>query len=226
MIHKTMNINSVQLSNVMARASVESAKGRVVSHAANLLIQKLNNLTKCSSTKILKSDSSNLNGSKLFNGFISLQASVIEKGLPKVVEISMTIDNSNVVMPSDFVICKKISEVIAVNTSREKSIKLASEHLQKVQEYIAKEAEISETGARERSLEREGKTVTVPSGGSSNSVPSAQVAHQLIMPKINLPESTQDGDDVEISGRVYKVSPQVNNFGQDGGNWVLTLVEK
>lgn len=228
MISKEMTNNSFELANVMKRMEVERLKSRIVSSASNSVINVLNKTTQANTCKIVKSDISKIEGTRLFNGLLKITASVIDKGLLKTLEIPIKIENSNFTLPNESILNQKLAEVQAENKIKTKADSLVKTQLDLIENKYKKQEADSLKAAKERDDIRKGvkieaKEVKEPSGGAS-SVPSAYVAREITYPKANLPSTLKAGDEYEISGRKYEVSEAPSVFNADKSpNWVLRL---
>ena len=83
--------------------------------------------------------------------------------------------------------------------------------------------ESSKEQPKQASVEVKAKEIDVPSHGIDN-VPKDKIAETMLVSKVNLPDSTEEGDVINFSGRKYKVSKGMDGFGKEqNAQWLLTL---
>lgn len=224
MKRKFMQTDPVNFSEVLKKIEIERLKGRIVSSASRGIIEVLNNFTRSVDCKVIKSDVTKLEGDKIFSGLLILTASVTDKGIPKVLDVPIQVENSFFKLPNEKVINIKLAEAKIKDDIKAETAKRVEKLVEQIDKREAKIKKESEDNRKKRELERQGKDVTLPAGGVSG-VPSADIAEQIRYPKVDLPLSLVEGDTITISGRKFKVTEGVNSFqgAQPSTEWILIL---
>lgn len=214
---KVMSTSGLDVNNAMLHTAKVQIKQKLLQNISskvyNLLFKTYGNV------KIAHINVDSLSGDKVFSGNVIVTCDVLDKGFNKIVEIPIKIADSIFTLPSENILKHKISMISGINHIQDKAIKLAKDQQDMINARIDKQEKLHIAGIKSRKLEREGKTVVVPTSGGIENTPGAALVRQMSYSKANLPSSIKDGDEIQLGPRRWRVSE--GNIGM----WNLALIE-
>ncbi len=231
-LRKATITDNTKVKMAMARIETERLKGKIVSQASHDTIKVLQGLTGSTDCKIIKADTTGLQGNRAFSGILKITSSITDRGYLKQIEIPIEVAGSVAKTPSPEILRKKLDDIVVEDTLHKSIAEKVASSLKEIDEREKKIAEDSKKAAEQREAERkavtesstkEAKEVSLPSGGFSY-VPSAEVASTLTYSKTALPQSIVVGDVLNIAGRKYLISEGTDALNNGtSSTWILTL---